>query len=351
MTHKVARIAASTILTILLAVVLMFAVTASAATTSAVINFEGLTEGQIISSVSVGSGISGGAISGSIAVNGINPRVAGNAAMIFDATCTPTATGGDDDLCAASLGNVLIVSEDLDSNDPDDSDSASATLTLDYSGFGPGTVTVESIDVIDVEQVEDQGVIRLYSGGPGGALLATFPIPVTGDNQVATIVMNTAGVDYMEVFLNGSGAIDNVKITVETDETPTPTPTTPAPTPTPTTPPPGGGEGCTPGYWKQSQHFDSWVGYTPTDSFEAVFGVNATGSPTLLDALKWGGGGEAALARHAVAALLNSASGGVSYAFSTADVITMVQNAYATGTFETTKNLLAAQNESGCPLD
>ncbi len=25
--------------------------------------------------------------------------------------------------------------------------------------------------------------------------------------------------------------------------------------------PPPGGEGCTPGFWKQRQHFDSWVGF------------------------------------------------------------------------------------------
>ena len=27
--------------------------------------------------------------------------------------------------------------------------------------------------------------------------------------------------------------------------------------------PPPGGEGCTPGFWKQDQHFDSWVGFAP----------------------------------------------------------------------------------------
>jgi hypothetical protein len=30
----------------------------------------------------------------------------------------------------------------------------------------------------------------------------------------------------------------------------------------PTEPPPGN-QGCTPGYWKQPHHLDSWVGYTP----------------------------------------------------------------------------------------
>ncbi len=115
-------------------------------------------------------------------------------------------------------------------------------------------------------------------------------------------------------------------------------------------PPPGGGEGCTPGYWKQAHHFDSWLGYTPGDSFDATFGV-ASSFDTLLDGLKAKGGQENALARHAVAALLNSATGGVDYEYSTAEVIAIVQDAYASGDYETAKDLLAAENEMGCPLN
>jgi hypothetical protein len=115
----------------------------------------------------------------------------------------------------------------------------------------------------------------------------------------------------------------------------------------------GGGEGCTPGYWKQPQHLDSWVTYLPTDFFDTVFGVTSSfGSTfTLLQALKQGGGGEKALGRHAVAALLNSVNPDVSYEFTTAEVIAIVQEAYATGDFKAAKKLLEEQNESGCPLN
>ena len=67
-------------------------------------------------------------------------------------------------------------------------------------------------------------------------------------------------------------------------------------------------EGCTPGYWKQDQHFDSWeaTGYEPGDSFDVVFGVASSNGWTLLEALDAGGGDENALARHATAALLNA---------------------------------------------
>ncbi len=114
---------------------------------------------------------------------------------------------------------------------------------------------------------------------------------------------------------------------------------------------PQGGEGCTPGYWKQSHHFDSWSTYLPTDSYETVFGVDASFNKTLLGALGQGGGGEKALGRHAVAALLNAASGGVAYEFSVSEVIAIVQNAYSTRNFERAKNELASENESRCPLN
>ncbi len=134
-------------------------------------------------------------------------------------------------------------------------------------------------------------------------------------------------------------------------ETPIPPTATPVP-PTATPEPPGGGQGCTPGYWRQQHHFDSWMNYSPSDDFEVVFGVNASFNPhTLSDAIRLGGGGERAMARHAVAALLNAANPNVSYLYSEADVIAMVQSAYGTGDFEGVKNLFEAQNEMGCPLN
>lgn len=64
-----------------------------------------------------------------------------------------------------------------------------------------------------------------------------------------------------------------------------------------------------------------------------------------------GGGGEKALMRHAVAAYLNSKTGGVDYPYSTSQVVSAVQSAYSTGNFEWHKNRLADANEAGCPLN
>jgi hypothetical protein len=117
-----------------------------------------------------------------------------------------------------------------------------------------------------------------------------------------------------------------------------------------------GFQGCTPGYWKQDQHFDSWQVYAPTDSFNAVFGVSGPfpDSLTLADALSLQSGGVYALARHAVAALLDSVHSGVDYGLTEADVIAKTQAALASDdlTFiEATKNLFAALNEKECPLN
>jgi len=111
-----------------------------------------------------------------------------------------------------------------------------------------------------------------------------------------------------------------------------------------------GDEGCTPGYWRQPHHYDSWVGYTPDQLFDSVFGVDAPGNMTLGDAVKVGGGGAYALMRHAVAALLNSTSS-INYAYETADVIDMVQDAFASGDYEDVKDALEEENERGCPLN
>ena len=120
-----------------------------------------------------------------------------------------------------------------------------------------------------------------------------------------------------------------------------------------------GGEGCTPGYWKQPQHLDSWSGVGPDDGFNATFNTNAefnatqcgSTSPTLLAAMKCQGGGLSALARHGVAALLNAYSGSVDYDYSVAEVKAMVKNAIDSGNYAGAKNKLAESNELGCPLN
>jgi hypothetical protein len=118
--------------------------------------------------------------------------------------------------------------------------------------------------------------------------------------------------------------------------------------------PPTGNEGCTPGYWKQTQHFDSYpAGITPSTTFTSIFGVG--GTLTFLQALGLNGGDTNALWRHGAAAYLNAASDDVDYAYTTAQVIDIVQGDgdFAGLSVEARKNLLDAANNGvgGCPLN
>jgi hypothetical protein len=153
------------------------------------------------------------------------------------------------------------------------------------------------------------------------------PFPADGDSAAIS------GVDTVTVTLKDRFHFDQVRIISE------------CPSP--------GDEGCTPGFWKQAKHFDSWFGYDRDESFEAVFAVNVPGAPTLLEALKAHGGGINALERHAVAALLNASSPDVDYPLTVAEVKAKVKSAIDSGdpaTIEQTKDELAQFNELGCPL-
>lgn len=118
--------------------------------------------------------------------------------------------------------------------------------------------------------------------------------------------------------------------------------------------PPQGGQGCTPGYWRQEHHYDSWTApYTPTTQFSDVF-ANAFPGKTLGEVVRLGGGGLNALGRMAVASLLNAASANVSFDLTTAQVISQFNAAYASGrkgTIEDVKNVLDMLNNQGCPLN
>jgi len=149
-----------------------------------------------------------------------------------------------------------------------------------------------------------------------------------------------------------------------TESTPTTTETTPTTTettPTTTTQPPGG-EGCTPGYWKN--HLSSWgpTGYSPSQRLDTVFsagGLGSLGSDTLLEALKYGGGSSLTeakqiLLRAAVASLLNAAHPDVDFGASPATVIAAVNAALSSADRTTILNLasdLDARNNAGCPLN
>lgn len=143
--------------------------------------------------------------------------------------------------------------------------------------------------------------------------------------------------------------------------------------------------GCTPGYWMQCQHLDSWAatGYKPNDKFNTVFGVTQYINPknnkpyTLLQCLGLQGSGSCApdaeqpdcgskpnglaignmgcdpvsvnLAFHAVAALLNAAHPSVNFGYTPGELTDLFRkNLHRAAQL---KDSLAMLNERGCPLN
>jgi hypothetical protein len=131
-------------------------------------------------------------------------------------------------------------------------------------------------------------------------------------------------------------------------------------------------QGCTPGYWKVKQHWDSWTptGYSTTQAISSVFNVpssyvvnnQAMGSYSLVKGLSFQGGstlsGKAEiLLRAAIAGLLNTANGNVNYpAYTTADLISAVNAALASANATTITDLATKIDNlnnslGGCPLN
>ncbi len=114
-----------------------------------------------------------------------------------------------------------------------------------------------------------------------------------------------------------------------------------------------GGEGCTPGYWRQDHHYDSWpLAYTPDTLFSDVF-EDAFPGLTLGEVVQMKGGGLNALGRHVVAALLNAGSSDVSYEYRTSTIIEDFNNVFPSTKkeYNSLKHELDALNNEGCPLN
>ena len=122
-----------------------------------------------------------------------------------------------------------------------------------------------------------------------------------------------------------------------------------------------GGEGCTPGYWKQPHHFDSWPeGITPDTAYSAIFGrainirtrdAGLVTDPTLLQALSALGGKVNTAARHSTAAYLNAMTQDVSYDLTSDQIINNLQQSIDDNDFGTLIEALVNFNEQGCPLN
>ena len=152
------------------------------------------------------------------------------------------------------------------------------------------------------------------------------------------------------------GLADITTTDTSTNSTSTSTSTNSTTTSTTTTTPEGG-EGCTPGFWKNNADkkgaTQSTDPYDPDDLVSSVFSAAPAGiaGKTLLAGLQQGGGDLDALTRHAIAAVLSAAHPDVDYPLTVAEIVDMVNDAYNGLTdVEDLKDLLAGFNEAGCSI-
>lgn len=251
----------------------------------------------------------------------------------LDNTHDDTQAERDCTACAG-LGRSLVVPEDNPSFavGGDNTEGGEITITGFAADPDPTAVwEVTDFSVIDADAA--QGFTTLFvddvqtaqNTKTGNATVEDVSVPA---NTITTDIVFQIGT----LETDASSGIDNIRLCRTTTQE--------------------GGEGCTPGYWKQPHHVDSWQGHDPSDLYSDVFGVGP--SITLLEALKTGGGGESALLRHSVAALLNAANAGVSYDLGEGAIIAAVQAAYADGSksaFNATKDELETFNQQNCPLN
>lgn len=249
-----------------------------------------------------------------------------------------------------TLGNVVAhqscQTDGIPDNDPLHSDlvdptfiqnDADAISTMKFT-FPTGDWLIKQFAALDQETHNE---IALFTDGVASN---TTNGAVNFANSVEVVIVDANGSfnTMLEFVFDGTGAIDELEICrMEVDR---------------------GGEGCTPGYWKQSQHFDSWPSGDTSIRFDAAF-VDAcvwdaalqrpeSGmlcDLTLLQALNLKGGGANALGRHAAAAWLNTQS--VDFMYLQSEVEDMVDAALESGIYEITKDGLADANEAGCPLN
>jgi len=181
------------------------------------LDFSGFNEGDTPNELLHGQGISGEYIPGMVKIRGTSNRNNSGACpvvegephceMIFDGPCTGGCSGGDADLYFPAQGNILIITEDGDADDPDD-EGQGGSFWFDFSNLGPGSVSVRSMALLDIDE-DVEAIVTLFDESMN-VLDQTF-LSGAGDGEaVDRFVSGVLGVVYMKVELPGSGAIDDI---------------------------------------------------------------------------------------------------------------------------------------------
>ncbi len=153
------------------------------------IDFNSLAAGTVVDNEYQTQGVTVSAVGGS------------NQAMIFDSS---NPTGGDSDLGSDTLGGLLIISEDGDSDDPDDN-ACGGSIFFDFDSG----VRMKSLTFKDIEETGGEGTRMIFYAADGSVIDNQFVDP-TGDGGERTVQLNVLNVARMEIVFPGSGAIDNL---------------------------------------------------------------------------------------------------------------------------------------------
>lgn len=262
--------------------------------------------------------------------------------LIFD---TSVPSSPDPDLVLAgqsvtpNLGNVVTHQSCNTPGTPNDADVPTDMQFL----FPTGDWAVKGYTALDQEGPEGEFVALTIDVATDGSQVGITDITVDNADsvEVVSIEPEASFTSTLDFEFEGSGAIDDIEVCKVVER---------------------GGEGCTPGYWRQSQHFGNWpvdIEYTVAEAFvgfcdtmDAELRNPESGMVcdlTLLEALQLRGGGINALMRHAAAAWLNAGST-VEFYYAQSEVEDMTEAALMSGLYEATKNGFADANEAGCPL-
>lgn len=242
------------------------------------------------------------------------------------------------------------------------------SLILDFTGLSTGTV-VTSVMVTSLQSLEAYKV----SSSTNGTTWSPFAAGVGSDAAPAiTLPVTDPTIKYLRFEVGSGGAGNNYLVASATTST-TPPQVCEDQTasnfggPLPCVYPPTG-NGCTPGYWKQTQHFASWVqtGLKPTDLVSSVFSQSSLYSLSgkklsaysLVDGLGFKGGSDLSgaaqiLLRAGIAGELN-ARYGMNYPMTASEIVTAVNNALASGNRDTIIALatqIDSNNNLGCQLN
>jgi len=205
---------------------------------------------------------------------------------------------------------VVVVQAPAQQNQPPVANAGPDQTVVDLDNSGSEMVTLDGSASTD-----DSGIVS-YDWSEGGSTIAT------GQTAMVDLAVGTHTITLTVTDGAGLTDTDTAVVVVEASA-----------------PPSAGRQGCSPGYWKQPKHFDSWMGYSPV----TLTPWDGDGNQTMLEALSTGGGHEIALWRQVAAALLNLVHSDVAYPLT----VDEIWEAFTSGD----KDQLEWANELGCPLN